>query len=219
MKRLLYLLMAALLMVLAVSCKKDKPGNKIPEGAVDLGIVMTREDGTTYKLYWATSNLSKDGLCANPEDYGDYYAWGETEPKLSYSESSYTMDNLSNLTEAGRDVAHVKLDGNWRMPTSEEFQELIDNCTSMWTTQNGVNGRLFTSIKPGYTDKSIFLPAAGLKRDTYSGNNSTNGYYWSSSIVPIQSSDAWLLYCHSDRAEILGNQRYLGYSVRPVYEE
>lgn len=52
----------------------------IPTGAVDLGIVMTREDGTTYKLYWATSNLCEDGLCANPEDYGDYYAWGETVP-------------------------------------------------------------------------------------------------------------------------------------------
>ena len=79
MKKLFYLVMAGM-MVLAVSCKKDKPGNKIPEGAVDLGIVMTREDGTTYKLYWATSNLSEDGLCANPEDYGDYYAWGELEP-------------------------------------------------------------------------------------------------------------------------------------------
>ena len=52
----------------------------VPAGAVDLGIVMTREDGTKYKLYWAKSNLSTSGLCANPEDYGDYYAWGETEP-------------------------------------------------------------------------------------------------------------------------------------------
>ena len=51
----------------------------IPEEAVDLGIEMTRGDGTTYKLYWAKSNLSEDGLCSNPEDYGDYYAWGETE--------------------------------------------------------------------------------------------------------------------------------------------
>lgn len=51
-----------------------------PAGTVDLGIVMTRTDGTTYKLYWAKSNLSDKGLCTNPEDYGDYYAWGETEP-------------------------------------------------------------------------------------------------------------------------------------------
>ena len=218
MKRLLFLSLAAL-MVLVVSCKKDKPGNKIPEGAVDLGIVMTREDGTTYKLYWAKSNLSEDGLCANPEDYGDYFAWGETEPKLSYSVSSYTfMDNPSNLTEVGRDVAHVKLDGNWRMPTSKEFQELIDNCTSTWTTQNGVTGRLFIGKKSGYTDKSIFLPAAGMRLDSYLGYNSTDGYYRSSSIVP-KSSDAWYLHFLSDRAEIRGSQRRLGYSVRPVYED
>ena len=55
----------------------------IPAGAVDLGVVMTRTDGTAYKLYWAKSNLSSSGLCANPEDYGDYYAWGETEPYYS----------------------------------------------------------------------------------------------------------------------------------------
>ena len=89
MKRLLYLSLAAM-MVLAMSCKKDKPGNKIPEDAVDLGIVMTREDGTTYKLYWAKSNLCETGLCANPEDYGDYYAWGETEP---YYTEGHSQDN------------------------------------------------------------------------------------------------------------------------------
>ena len=55
----------------------------VPYGAVDLGIVMTRADGTTYNLYWAKSNLSEEGLCPNPEDYGDYYAWGETEPYYS----------------------------------------------------------------------------------------------------------------------------------------
>ena len=53
---------------------------KCPAGAVDLGIVMTREDGTAYRLYWAESNLCMSGLCSNPEDYGDYYAWGETVP-------------------------------------------------------------------------------------------------------------------------------------------
>ena len=54
--------------------------SNVPKDAVDLGIVMTREDGSTYNLYWAKSNLCESGLCANPEDYGDYYAWGETEP-------------------------------------------------------------------------------------------------------------------------------------------
>ena len=85
----MYFLLAALMVLVAVSCKKDKPGNKIPEGAVDLGMMMTREDGTTYKLYWAKSNLCESGLCANPEDYGDYYAWGEVEP---YYEAGHSRD-------------------------------------------------------------------------------------------------------------------------------
>ena len=68
----------------------------IPAGAVDLGIVMTRTDGTTYKLYWAKSNLSDKGLCATPEDYGDYYAWGETAPKENYSWSTYKFSTSSS---------------------------------------------------------------------------------------------------------------------------
>lgn len=63
----------------------------IPDGAVDLGIVMTREDGTTYRLYWATSNLCESGLCASPEDYGDYYAWGETAP---YYTEGYSRERI-----------------------------------------------------------------------------------------------------------------------------
>ena len=62
---------------------------KVPDGAVDLGVVMTREDGNTYNLYWAKSNLSKSGLCPNPEDYGDYYAWGETSAKQNFSWATY----------------------------------------------------------------------------------------------------------------------------------
>ena len=83
----------------------------IPGGAVDLGIVMTRTDGTTYKLYWAKSNLSDKGLCTNPEDYGDYYAWGEIDPyyssqdpltwkdgKRGYNWDSYKWSNGSSNT-------------------------------------------------------------------------------------------------------------------------
>ena len=96
MKRFLYLSLAAL-MVLAVSCKKDKPAApKVPGGVVDMGIIMTREDGTTYKLYWAKSNLCESGLCANPEDYGDYYAWGETEPYYAAGHSQSVLSGRSN---------------------------------------------------------------------------------------------------------------------------
>lgn len=57
---------------------------------MDMGIIMTREDGSTYKLYWAESNLSESGLCPNPEDLGDYFAWGETEP---YYTKGHSQDN------------------------------------------------------------------------------------------------------------------------------
>lgn len=82
MKR--FLALSVLALILACEPEKNSGGNKEevsePEVMVDLGIVMTRKDGTTYKLYWATSNLCESGLCKNPQDYGDYYAWGETEP-------------------------------------------------------------------------------------------------------------------------------------------
>jgi hypothetical protein len=78
--------------------KEFKTGS-IPKGAVDLGVVITREDGTTYALYWAESNLCETGLCANPEDYGDYYAWGETVPHYLPGHGS---DIPSRAGETGR---------------------------------------------------------------------------------------------------------------------
>ena len=99
MKKIVYFLMMALMVCGAVSCKKDKLLHKIPKEAVDMGIVMTREDGTTYKLYWAKSNLCESGLCANPEDYGDYYAWGDPEP---YYTKGHSQDNPCNSWRNGK---------------------------------------------------------------------------------------------------------------------
>ena len=87
-------------------------------GAVDLGIVMTRADGTTYSLYWATSNLSEDGLCPNPEDYGDYYSWGETVPHYvkGHSQDSPCKDwrTIEGKTMTGYDWASYKwCDGDY----------------------------------------------------------------------------------------------------------
>ena len=83
MRKYLLAIPALALLFTGASCTPEENVSKCPEGAVDLGIVMTREDGTTYNLYWAKSNLSISGLCANPEDWGDFYAWGETEPYYS----------------------------------------------------------------------------------------------------------------------------------------
>ena len=227
----------------------------IPAGAVDLGIVMTRADGTTYKLYWAQSNLSTSGLCANPEDYGDYYAWGETEPYYTeghsqdspssswhsrtnpsitgYNWASYkwcngsyntltkyntnssygTMDNKTVL-DYEDDVAHVKLGGKWRMPTDEEWTALRTQCTWTWTTQNGINGRLVTASN----GNSIFLPAAGIRDDTYLDNAGSSGYYWSSSIYTFHPNIALYVDFYSYNVNRYYNDRYYGRSVRPVSE-
>lgn len=89
--------------LLGVACTPENKGNnatdntpaegKAPAGAVDLGIVMTREDGTTYHLYWATCNLCEDGFVSSPEQYGDYYAWGELEP---YYAKGHSQDSPCN---------------------------------------------------------------------------------------------------------------------------
>ena len=89
---------------LLVSCRRQDvpdpdPEPIVPEGAVDMGIVMTREDGTNYKLYWAESNLSENGLCPNPEDLGDYFAWGETQP---YYTEGHAQDNPCGSWKNGK---------------------------------------------------------------------------------------------------------------------
>ena len=208
----------------------------IPAGAVDLGIVMTRTDGTTYKLYWAKSNLSDKGLCATPEDYGDYYAWGETAPKENYSWSTYKFSTSSSgpfskyntsssygtvdkktVLEPEDDVAHVKLGGKWRMPTDAEWAELKTTCT--WTrTKNyngtGVMGRIVTATN----GNSIFLPAAGSRGGTNLLNVGSYGLYWSSSLYTYYPLSAWYVFFGSDDLRRDHIHRYLGQSVRPVTE-
>ncbi len=168
-----------------------------PDGAVDLEIVMTRDDGTTYKLYWAISNLSESGLCADPEDYGDHFAWGETEPKADYSWETYkwcngsmttltkynsssgcgTVDNKTVL-DPEDDAAHVKLGGKWRMPTDAEWTALRTQCTLSGTIRNGVDG-LLVSASNG---NSIFLPSAGTRYNNGIIEVGSSGCYWSSSL-------------------------------------
>lgn len=207
---------------------------------VDLGL----------SVKWATCNLG----AKSPEEYGDYYAWGETETKSKYSLDTYKFykseivseggfdveykgytkyipqskadsyglrgfyDNKSVL-DAEDDVARVKLGGKWRMPTYAECRELIDNCQCDWVTYEGVQGRKFTSKKSGYTDKWIFLPAAGYR----DGDGSLRyvgygGYYLSSSLSTGSPNYAYRLNIFSDSVGSTGDNRYGGRSVRPVSE-
>ena len=179
-------------------------GNKINgHEYVDLGL----------SVKWATCNVG----ASKPSDYGNYYAWGETKTKVIYtSYNCATWDmSIDDIKGTSRDVAHIEWGGTWRLPTRDEFQELIDNCDYEWTEQNGVKGGRFTSKKNG---KSIFLPAAGWQYETLSGDAGSSGDYWSS--TPYESDDQRAYYfgfyggSHGWRWYYRG----IGQSVRPVSE-
>ena len=155
------------------------PDNNHPH-MIDLGL----PSGTK----WACCNV---GATA-PEGYGDYFAWGETQPKDVYDWDTYLYGyynddgDFSNLVNIGTDIAGTDYDAattnwgdSWQMPTADKYEELINNCTSEFTTQNGVKGFIFTGPN-GFT---IFLPAASQRRD--SGLPSVGGeygYYRSSTL-------------------------------------
>lgn len=132
---------------------------------------------------WACSNVGAE----KPEDYGGYFAWGETTEKSRYYWDTYIHCDGSSPTfqDIGKDIAGTQYDaatvnwGNpWMMPNKEQMEELKNSCTSEWTTENGVNGRRFT----GSNGASIFLPAAGYRwiDDLYIVGS--YGRYWSSTL-------------------------------------
>lgn len=187
-------------------------GKPEPPEAVDLELPSG--------IKWASYNIG----AAKPEDFGSYYAWGETEEKDEYTWNSYLHcdgsssschDIGTNICNSQYDVAHAKWGGKWRLPTSEEFQELLDNCTREWTTLNGVNGRMFTSKTNG---KSIFLPAAGDRWGTKEGSQGVYGYYWSGSLSTYSSGNAYRLNFNSGTEYTGDNFRYRGFTIRPVTE-
>ena len=152
---------------------------------VDLGL----PSGTK----WATCNIG----ASKPENYGDYYAWGETSPKTNYSPSNYkNKDNhiLSDISGTSYDVAHVKWGSSWRMAKLEEWDELVENCSAKTETKNGVKGTRYT----GKNGNSIFLPWAGyregtkLKKSYWNISNEMEGHYFTSYGDAPSVSYAWL---------------------------
>ena len=183
--------------------------------------------GLPSGLKWATCNVG----ATTPEEYGGYYAWGETEEKENYSWETYKWCNGSENTmtkycidsyygtvdkktvlEPEDDVAHVKWGGNWRMPTRVEQRELLNSCTWKWTTLNGVNGYNVT----GPNGNSIFLPAAGYRDGTDVNFRGYYGNYWSSSLYNDYGNHACDLYVLDYSYHWGISYRYYGQSVRPV---
>ena len=170
--------------------------------------------GLPSGLKWATHNI---GATA-PEEYGNYYAWGEIVPKETYTqENSETfgeyMDDISGNVQY--DAATCNWSGDWRIPTNNEMQELIDNCTWTWTTQNGVDGY---NVASKVNSNSIFLPAAGYRYGT-SLDAGNYGRYWGS--TPYTDDTSYFLdfiRYSSITHRVVATHRYSGYSIRPVRE-
>ena len=194
--------------------------------------------GLPSGLLWAKCNLG----ASSPEEYGDYYAWGETTANevydwntYKYSNGHYTRltkychssdygyngftDNLTTL-EAMDDAATQKLGSGARMPTKAEWEELINNTTAEWTTLNGVNGRKLTASN----GKSLFLPAAGHRWDGELSSAGSIGCYRSSSLYAGSPHHAWYFYFYlggiyknkKDNQSVLIHDRDRGFSVRAV---
>ena len=170
---------------------------------------------------WACCNVGASA----PEQYGSYFAWGETSPKSIYSWNTYQYGyynydgDYSHLVNIGSDIAGTQYDaatvnwGNpWVMPNKDQMYELVNSCTSEWTTENGVNGRKFTGPSGG----TIFLPAAGLRWRDDLGYAGSYGYYWSSTLDGSNTRRAWYLYFDSGHVYSCNDYRLDGQSVRPV---
>lgn len=177
---------------------------------VDLGL----------SVKWATCNLGAN----NPEDFGNYYAWGETSTKADqsswynykYSNSDGTVFSKYSFAycnlEPEDDAATVNWGKEWRMPTMEEFNELRNYCVWTYTTRNGVKGYEVV----GRNGNSIFLPQAGMQLGVYN-TNVGQGRYWSSSICYNNISYASYLLFDSAKVSWYMVDRCYAHSVRPVY--
>lgn len=170
--------------------------------------------GLPSGLKWATCNVG----ASCPEEYGNYYAWGETSTKSDYDwDNCISMDqSWSDIGgDSNRDAARANWGGSWRLPTKAEFQELIDNCDWTWTTRNGHIGYKVTSKK---NNQSIFLPAAGCRDGDTLRNDGERGYYWSS--TPYEGYYGYVCYLHFQEGYRSVNEipSYGGLSVRPVLD-
>lgn len=176
----------------------------VEEEFVDLGL----------SVRWARCNLGAN----RPEEYGHYYAWGETGIKDNYTEEESLTAGMPLRSISGNprwDAAAEVMGQGVRMPTEKDFEELMDNCTLEWTVQNGKHGLLVTSDING---NRIFLPAAGRREGTERCIEEEFGCYWSAD--PYEKNRVFAYgFCFS-RTGFLWEWdfRYRGHVVRPVQD-
>lgn len=167
--------------------------------AVDLGL-------PSGKL-WGNMNIG----ASSQSDYGNRFAWGESKNKSDYTKRNYQVPNYKNLSDTQYDIAHSSLGPGWSMPTENDFQELINNCTWIWTS---VNNRMGYKII-GTNGNHIFLPAAGWAHDGSTEYQNLYGYYWTSD----KANDTFAKGLLFSNTEIKTGNGYLYYGrcVRPIY--
>jgi len=188
--------------------EKNKKSNTINgHEYVDLGLPSGKK--------WATCNVGAN----KPEDYGDYYAWGEVRTKIEYTKNnSVTYGKKYNDIKGNPqyDVVRKNWGGTWRLPTKMELKELINECTWKWTKQHNVNGYNVT----GPNGNSIFLPAAGDRYGTSLYGDGNYGFYWSSTPNDDYNDyNAYYLYFYNGGEYVYWNfYRGYGLTVRPITE-
>lgn len=191
-----------------------------------LGLTVPEQDFVEIAgIKWAKGNIVEDGnggyKVGNETDYGCYFSWGNTEAHAEgsgydFSQAEYDTTPAAAIAanlSLSQDAARANLGAPWRMPTAAEFQALYDNCTSEWTTLNGVNGLLFTSEVDG---KTLFFPAAGRYDGETLHNRGSRGYYWSSTYYSATNA-RYLDFDSSNVNPQINYGRHFGFSVRAVF--
>lgn len=222
MKKILLVLFA--LSIFRTECSAQTVSGQVSGyDYVDLGL----PSGTK----WATYNVG----ATKPEEYGDYFAWGETKPKKEYNLNTYkwcngsennmtkyctdsiygTIDNIVRL-DIKDDAATASWGDEWRMPTLDEIKELIDGCEWKIVTDfngSGLNGRLGISKKNGAT---IFIPASGFRFSSHLIFFNNRGIYWTSSLSEKYSYQANALFFYDNHIDCNTHSRRFGQNIRAV---
>ena len=230
MKFSLNLVVLVAISLLFVQCESNRGNTDIKEEATGVEAGHAYVDlGLPSGLKWATCNVG----ATTPKEYGDYFAWGEVESKETYYWETYKwglgysqlikyctqsssglagFSDYKTILDSEDDAATANWGGKWRMPTRTEYQELIDNCTWIWTTEDSVNG--YKVI--GKNRNSIFLPAGGFVIGDIYDSVGSRGCYWSSSLRISSPGYAYNVCIDSDHVGDGSSGRSCGFAVRPV---
>lgn len=176
----------------------------------ELELVVSGTVNMGDSLLWSATNMG----ASQPWEIGNHYAWGETEPKNSYTENNYAYLNQNigdDISHTWYDVASVKLGGDWHIPTYDQWHTLLQNTENELVSINGVKGHLFKA-KNG---NLLFIPGNGYIYDTTVGTP-TEGFYWSS--TNSNTVNAYVTYLPENSWGQSNYGRYIGIGIRPVMD-